>query len=53
MIQSKTLSIAEVEISNIELSTALRKLLSVELLRRNATGRIFFSHNILFDYALA
>jgi hypothetical protein len=23
------------------------------LLRRNATGRIFFSHNILFDYALA
>jgi hypothetical protein len=53
MIQSKTLSIAEVEISNIELSTALRELLSVELLRRNATGRIFFSHNILFDYALA
>jgi hypothetical protein len=53
MIQSKTLSIAEVEISNIELSTALRELLSVELLRRNATGRIFFSHNILFDFALA
>ena len=53
MIQSKTLSIAEVEISNIELSTALRELLSVELLRKNATGRIFFSHNILFDYALA
>ena len=53
MIQSKTLSIAEVEISDIELSLALRELLSVELLRRNATGRIFFSHNILFDYALA
>jgi hypothetical protein len=53
MIQSKTLSIAEVEISDIELSTALRELLSVELLRKNATGRIFFSHNILFDYALA
>lgn len=53
MIQSKTLSIAEVEISDIELSSALRELLSIELLRRNATGRIFFSHNILFDYALA
>ena len=53
MIRSKTLSIAEVEISDIELSSALRELLSVELLRRNATGRIFFSHNILFDYALA
>jgi hypothetical protein len=53
MIESKTLSIAEVEISDIELSSALRELLSVELLRRNATGRIFFSHNILFDYALA
>ena len=32
---------------------ALRELLSIELLRRNATGRVFFSHNILFDYALA
>lgn len=53
MIQSKTLSIAEIEISDIELSSALRELLSIELLRRNATGRIFFSHNILFDYALA
>ena len=53
MIQSKTLSIAEVEISDIELSSALRELLSIELLRRNATARIFFSHNILFDYALA
>ena len=53
MVQSKTLSIAEVEITDIELASALRELLSAELLRRNATGRIFFSHNILFDYALA
>jgi hypothetical protein len=53
MIQLKTLSIAEVEILSIEGSTAFRDLLSVELLRKNATGRVFFAHNILFDYALA
>jgi hypothetical protein len=53
MVQLKTLSVAEVDISNVELANALRETLSVELLRKNVTGRIFFSHNILFDYALA
>lgn len=53
MVQSKSLSIAEVEISSLESLSAFRDVFSVELLRRSATGRIFFSHNILFDYALA
>jgi hypothetical protein len=53
MIAHRTLSIAEVELPNLTSETTLRDLLSLELLRKNTTGRIFFAHNILFDYALA
>lgn len=53
MITHRALSIAEVEVPNLTSETTLRDLLSLELLRKNATGRIFFAHNILFDYALA
>lgn len=53
MIQTQTLSVAEVDIDAIALASTMRSTLSAELLQKSVTGRLAFTHNILFDYAVA
>jgi hypothetical protein len=53
MILLRLLSIAETDISDKVSADTLFALLSAEVLRKGATGRLSFSHNILFDYAVA
>jgi hypothetical protein len=53
MVERKTLSITE-EVAYLSGSTsALKDLRSSEILRESVTDRISFTHNVLFDYAVA
>ena len=53
MVKSKTLSVPESDIAEPGYQDALFALKSSEVLRKSTTGRLFYSHNILFDYAIA
>jgi hypothetical protein len=53
MIESNALSVPEEVAYESGLASLFSTLQSEELLRLSATGRISFSHNILFDYAVA
>jgi len=53
MIERKTLSIAEAAISSEGRNASLVYLQSVEVVRSGVTGRLAFTHNILFDYSVA
>jgi hypothetical protein len=53
MVDTKVLSVPETEVIEPGYQNVLRALKSSEVLRRNVTGRLSYSHNILFDYAIA
>jgi hypothetical protein len=53
MIDRKALSVPEVCAYTPGLSTVFMKLQSDEILRRGITDRVLFTHNVLFDYAVA
>jgi hypothetical protein len=53
MVDRKALSIREETAYSPGHSKALRSLRSAEVLRESVTDRVSFSHNILFDYAVA
>ncbi len=53
MVDRKALSIREEAAYSAGYASALRALRSAEVLRESVTDRISFSHNILFDYAVA
>jgi hypothetical protein len=55
MVDSKILSVSSHHISTVVKPTdaVIRGLQSDDLLRRSITGRIAFTHNILFDFAVA
>jgi hypothetical protein len=53
MVRQKSLSVSEVEVYAPGLGAAFSALQSDEVLRESPTGRISFTHNILFDYGVA
>jgi NACHT domain len=53
MVEKKTLSLAEESAYSVGQAALLDALQSDEILRRSATDRVSFTHNILCDYALA
>lgn len=53
MVDRKALSIREEAAYSAGYAASLRALRSAEVLRESVTDRISFSHNILFDYAVA
>lgn len=53
MVESKALSLPERMMYIPGLSPALKALKSDEILRESVTDRISFTHNIIFDYAVA
>lgn len=53
MVDRKALSVREEAAYSVGYASALRALRSAEVLRESVTDRISFSHNILFDYAVA
>jgi len=53
MVDRKALSIREEAAYSAGYAASLRVLRSAEVLRESVTDRISFSHNILFDYAVA
>ena len=53
MVDTKVLSIPETEIVEPGYQDVLRGLKSSEVIRKNVTGRLSYSHNILFDYSIA
>ena len=53
MVKRRSLSIREGDLRPQDMEGALRALRSAEVLRESITDRISFSHNILFDYAVA
>lgn len=52
MVNNKSLSVAEVVVDSAP-SEVIAGLQSDEILRKGVTGRVSFSHNILFDYGSA
>jgi hypothetical protein len=53
MVAANSLSVPEEELPINELASTLNILQSDELIRRSATNRVSFTHNILFDYSMA
>ena len=53
MVNRRSLSVREGDLRLQGMGDALRELRSAEVLRESVTDRISFSHNILFDYAVA
>src|SRR5579885_74751 len=53
MIDQKSLSVPKPDVYKTEQGTLFDRLLSDEILRQSVTGRVSFTHNILFDYAVA
>jgi hypothetical protein len=54
MVDSRTLSIAFSDAyKHLGLSKAFQHLLSDEILRKTQTGRVAYTHNILFDFSVA
>lgn len=53
MVERKTLSVAEGVVSSEGQTASLVYLQSVEVVRSGVTGRLAFTHNILFDYSVA
>ena len=52
MVNNKSLSVSEAEVDSAP-SEVIAGLQSDEILRKGVTGRVSFSHNILFDYGSA
>lgn len=52
MVSNKSLSVAEAVVDSVP-SDVIARLQSDEILRKGVTGRVSFSHNILFDYGSA
>jgi hypothetical protein len=52
MVSNKSLSVAEAVVDSAP-SDVIARLQSDEILRKGVTGRVSFSHNILFDYGSA
>jgi hypothetical protein len=53
MVDAKTLSVPESDITEPGYQEALHSLKSSEVLRKSTTGRLAYAHNILFDYAIS